>query len=53
MPCSQLQLNQRFGGHIASTFRVKEEAEQATKMKAGGKHSCSFACQLLSCWFLA
>jgi hypothetical protein len=36
---SWLNVNQRFGKHIHSIFRVEKEAEQETSVKAGDKPS--------------
>jgi hypothetical protein len=38
-PCSPLQVNRRFRGRIACIFRVEEEAEQDTNVKASDKRS--------------
>jgi hypothetical protein len=41
-PCSPLKVNRFSEEHIASIFRVEEQAEQETSVKAGGKKSLCY-----------
>jgi hypothetical protein len=54
-PCSTLQVNRRFGGTFASTFRVEEQAKQETNMENSWRALLvsSLACHLLSGWFFS
>jgi hypothetical protein len=44
--CSPLKVNQRFGEHVSSIFRVEEQAKQETSMEAVGKHSRAYSLTL-------